>query len=70
MSIEGSLPSETIPTPDIVPTEIILGEVISVCKPALLIPRMVSRYPVLLASERDLEMHCCNYYNDNVKIQT
>jgi hypothetical protein len=62
MSIVGSWPSETVPSLGAAPMGIIIGDVISVCRPALLIPRIVSRYPVLLASERDLKRHCNNYY--------
>ena len=61
MSIDGLWPSETVPRPDVASTGIIIGDVMAVCRPALLIPRMVSRYPVLLVSETDLKKHCNNY---------
>ena len=57
MSPKGSFPSKIIPRPVVALTGIIMGEVISVCKPALLIARMIRRYSVLLTSEGDLKMH-------------
>lgn len=38
-----------------------IADITSVCRPALLIPRMTSRYPMLSTSKRDLKMYDQQY---------